>query len=504
MRRLIQAFGHLLTPAARRFDWALDHPQCAQARVQQAIVQRLMASQYGQSLGIQSIADWQRVPIVEYPDLAPWILPGERKSPLTPEPILFYEHTSGTRGAAKAIPYTRSLRRSFSHLFCVWAWDLLHHGPRFTAGKVYFCISPQLGEVPTSGLQDDSEYLDGWLRWLLSPFLVGISGSNRFPDGETFKRQLALALLREAALETISIWSPSFLTVLLGYIQTHREELRSHLRLSAKRDRLLQAEEILWADLWPELKLISCWESASAADPAAALRHRFPGVLVQGKGLLATEAPMTVPLIPAEGCLPLLDEVLLEFEDDHGQIYGLMEATVGQTYNLILSQKGGLYRYRIGDRVRLQSPYRHTPRLEFLGREQSLSDLVGEKLHATFVQDIFPTLPLAPTGFKSLVPCLQPQPHYLLLLDRCDGNSIEMGDRLEAALCQSPQYHHARQLGQLAPVQVWVHPQMPEILLQAALATGKKWGEVKYAALETRAINLELLKGRMGGKKVGG
>src|SRR2546422_3412197 len=37
-----------------------------------------------------------------------------------------------------------------------------------------------------------------------------------------------------------------------------------------------------------------------------ALRHRFPGVLLQGKGLLATEAPITILLIDAPAPVPLV------------------------------------------------------------------------------------------------------------------------------------------------------------------------------------------------------
>ena len=108
--------------------------------------------------------------------------------------------------------------------------------------------------------------------------------------------------------------------------------------------------------------------------------------MVQGKGLLATEAPMTIPLIKAQGCVPVLNEVFFEFEHQ-GNIYHLHELELGKVYSIIISQKGGLYRYRIGDRVRVTHYYLKTPCLEFLGRTETTSDLVGEKLHEDFVQD---------------------------------------------------------------------------------------------------------------------
>src|SRR5260370_15408804 len=47
---------------------------------------------------------------------------------------------------------------------------------------------------------------------------------------------------------------------------------------------------------WPLLDTISCWTSASAAPFARRLQSLFPGVQIPGKGLLATEGVITIPL----------------------------------------------------------------------------------------------------------------------------------------------------------------------------------------------------------------
>ena len=522
--------------------------------MQQEICDRLIKSEYGKYLGIRSLQDWQQVPIVDYDDLKPWIdgvgghssrategksITHPLQAQLTSEPILFYEKTSGSRSAAKLIPYTKSLRRSFNHMFCVWAHDLIRNGPAFSTGKIYFCISPQfqycsdktdltsslklrlaplpyegrgeldapllvgegLGERLTenapnldhSSLQDDSEYLDHWLRWLLHPFLISPANLHHLKTAEEFKRQLCLALLQAEQLETISIWSPTFLKIHLNYIQTHRTELRQSLKISTERDRLLCEPEIPWTKLWPELKLISCWDSVCAADPAQFLRDLFPGVMVQGKGLLATEAPMTIPLIAAQGCVPVLDEVFFEFEHGSGEIYLLQNLQIGQEYNIILSQKGGLYRYRIGDRVRVTHYYLNTPCLEFLGRDCSISDLVGEKLNEEFVSEALKELALEGTSFQCLVPTIISEAHYIFLLDKVNTPTNAIAEQLEQFLHQSPHYRHARLLGQLSPVQVLVSPQIPEILTSQRIVSGKKWGDIKHSLLCERPIEEELL-----------
>ena len=141
MRWLIKGLELLLAPTAKQFGHALSQPQAAQRTLQTQLFQQVSQSDYGRSLGIKSIDDWHQIPIVTYDALRPWI---EQRHSLTAVPVLFYEPTSGSRGPAKHIPYTRALRQSFNTLFCIWAHDLISTGPRIETGNVYMCISPKL------------------------------------------------------------------------------------------------------------------------------------------------------------------------------------------------------------------------------------------------------------------------------------------------------------------------------------------------------------------------
>lgn len=514
MRSMIQGFGYLLVPKARRFQRALNHPQHAQTAVLNHLCDRLSTTVYGRTHGVAVPDDWDRLPIVDYDDLRSWVdnqIAHPRAAILTPDPIVFCEPTSGSRGASKQIPYTRSLRQTFSHLFCIWAHDLICNGPPFTTGKVYFCVSPRLAEqqgeplralesASVRSLQDDSDYLDPWLRCLLRPFWVSLPQVHRLRTADQFKHALALTLLSEPRLEIISIWSPSFLIVLLRYLSGCRDRLIVELgdRLSPPRRAALMRSSPDWPRIWPHLKLISCWDSARAADSAESLRSLFPGVMVQGKGLLATEAPMTVPLIQAQGQVPLIDQIFFEFETSSGTVLRLHELEIGQEYGVIVSQPSGLYRYRMGDRIRVTHLYRHTPCLEFLGRTQAISDLVGEKLHEETVAGALDQLRqegmLGQPRFVSLVPVLEPQPGYVLLLDRVNLDGVD-GDKqeaiataLDAHLCQSYHYQQARLLGQLVPVRVVVFPDVVERLTQYHMTKGQVWGDLKYGCLESRPL----------------
>lgn len=522
MRSIIQLFSFLLGLYAYKFSQALKNPRRSQRSVQQEIYRNFLSSDYGKSLDFNAAPhaslteQWNQIPVVNYEDIQDWIEPADslgsqefknssQNTPLpgkslTPEPILFYEKTSGSRGPAKWIPYTQSLRSSFNAMFCVWVHDLIQNGPKFETGKFYFCISPQLKDPQSvtenaGGLADDSEYLDGWLRALLSLVLVAPPRLKHLQDPDEFKEQLSLELLREDGLEAISIWSPSFLKVLLDYMETHRESLIEKLghKISHQRAQLLRSSRISWTEIWPKLKLISCWDSSHSREQAEFLRKLFPGVMVQGKGLLATEAPMTIPLIAARGFVPLLNEVFFEFEDDHQKIYKLHEIKQGEEYTLIISQKGGLYRYRIGDRIRVSHFYHKTPCLEFLGRDRSISDLVGEKLSEPFVQTVLEDI-LETSFFKTLVPVSDPVAHYLLLLDEAQEPPEAIAQQLDRALMRSPHYRHARLLGQLAPPRVFISKEIPHAVVRYRTQSGKKWGDLKHEILATAPIESTLLQ----------
>ncbi|BAZ37615.1 hypothetical protein NIES4101_35380 [Calothrix sp. NIES-4101] len=483
-RTLIQGLSHLLLPATMQFEQALHYPKQSQERVKRQVLKRLSKTAYGATLGIDAQMEWNRIPIVEYENLEPWIQQ-QRQQPhasiLTPEKIHFWERTSGSTGTAKWIPYTTSLLGSFSAMFCVWVYDLIRHGPPLRTGKTYLCISPQIG-TGEAGI-DDSSYLNGYLRWLVDMFLVRVNGC--FPTPEAFRWALSLALLNADDLEILSLWSPSFLTVQLEFIQTHQQQLQLALRdrISQQRWQLLSEPKISWTQLWAELKLISCWDKMYAADHANFLQHSFPGVLIQGKGLLATEAPMTIPILPSGGFVPVLNQVVLEFLEPQGQVRELTELEAGVTYELVISQLGGLSRYRIGDQVRVSHWYKNTPCLEFLGRGDRVSDLVGEKLTETFVASLLTNLGVTAWGFCCLAPVIAYPPYYCLFLERSPEIPETIATKLEDALQTGVHYQRARLLGQLGQAQVFIDKQVPVRLQQQG-----RIGDYKHSLLKVKPL----------------
>lgn len=480
----INSLSYGFAPFYWQFNQNLQNPEKAQNKVKNLVIKKLNKTAYGSKLKIENLEDWQNIPIVDYETLEPWINKQYQQinsKILTPEKIHFWEYTSGSTGAKKLIPYTTSLLASFSNMFCIWAYDLIKNGVAFSSGKTYLCISPEIGKN-SQGI-DDSKYLNPLLQWLLTRFLLRVKGN--FSTVEDFRWTLACQLLQTPDLEVFSLWSPSFLTTELDFIQNNNKELQSFLRhkISSNRLKLLGESRINWSELWSELKLISCWNRQYAADSAYTLQKYFPKVFLQGKGLLATEAPMTIPFIPAKGFLPLLNQVIFEFLSPNGKVHNLTELDLGKTYELVISQLGGLSRYRIGDRIQVSHWYLNTPCLNFVGRGEEISDLVGEKLNIEFVKKCLNNY--LKWGFCCLIPVSGNPPHYCFLLEKTDLKKDAIADELETALQQNFHYHKARQFAQLDKVKVIINPKVLQWLQD-----NKRLGDGKYPILITTPTTL--------------
>ncbi|PNA30830.1 GH3 auxin-responsive promoter family protein, partial [Pseudomonas sp. MPR-AND1A] len=76
---------------------------------------------------------------------------------------------------------------------------------------------------------------------------------------------------------------------------------------------------------------------------AKRLQSLFPKTLFQGKGLLATEAPLTIPFL-RYGALPFITDIFFEFKDESGNISLLSQVEENKKYRVILSHKGGFLR----------------------------------------------------------------------------------------------------------------------------------------------------------------
>jgi hypothetical protein len=488
----------------RHFTKSLRIPDAAQQRVFNKIIGNLSQSAYGKKFHVTPAMHYhvfkKNVPITNYDALLPWIEQQKQglQKVLTPAPVLFFEKTSGSSGAAKYIPYNKALLSSFNTLFSLWAHDIVSFGPKLETGKIFMSISPAIacekftsGNIPV-GLNNDSQYLQKIWQALIKPFLVS-PPKYATSSIDTYRYLLAATLVASEDLEIISIWNPTYLLSVLYTIEMHRENLcldlaSGHIshagtqyffqKLSPERQELLSQPTISWPKLWPKLKIISCWDTGSARTAAKKLAVLFPAVFMQGKGLLATEAPMTLPLIKTLGGVPMLNDVFFEFMDANKNILLLHQLSLGETYEIIISQQSGLCRYRLGDRVKVVSRYYDTPCLEFVGRVEDTCDLVGEKLNAQFVHDAISLLLASQIIFFALIPDMDENGfgRYILF---SEPSEFLHDENVDSALSESYHYKNARLTGQLRKAKVITVKNLEKNMQDFFIFKGMRWGNIK-------------------------
>ncbi len=507
-------------PASTRFRAALHRPAETQRQLLQNYVARNADTLFGRAHGFSEIKSYrefaQRVPLNGYDDLKPWINRIRRgeKNVLTAEPVTHLVPTSGSTDARKLIPFTTALQQEFNRAIGPWIVDLASRYPSIAFGSAYWSISPALtvdadeqSAVPI-GFEDDSAYLGGIRKQLVNAVMAVPSEMQKVFDMEQFRYLTLLCLLRKRDLSFISVWHPSFLSLLLDTLPAFWDHLMEDIKEGSCRytkflpkallyslklrplpqlvKELVKANPTQPATVWPHLKIISCWGGGYAQFSQADLARRLPATIIQSKGLLATECVVTIPygeLYPLA-----ITSHFFEFIDGHRRVCLADELQEGQTYEVIVTTSGGLWRYRLGDLVQVTGFVGKTPSLNFLGRTGDISDRYGEKLSEGFVADtiqaVTASLP-SPPRFALLAPddttlgCC-----YTLYIE---GNIVgESAEQLERKLCENVHYAWCRKLGQLQPLRIFsIKSGGYETFITRQQLGGKRMGEIKPCVLST-------------------
>ena len=451
---------------------SLRRPDERQLQILRQIVERNCHTEFGRHHGfesVRSIRDYQQqVPVRDYEDFRDDIsrmMAGEENI-LVADDIVLFEATGGSSGGSKYLPFTRSFLDSVRNAILPWLDDLVSSRPGICLGKAYWAISPALRQAQQTasgvpiGMSSDAEYFGADLAASIVDTLAvpaSVAANESLADWRAETLQYLSAC---DDLSFISVWSPTFLLQLLDAAPEHIE--------------------------WPMLDTISCWTSSTSERYAAELQRRFPDVHIQGKGLLATEGVVTIPLEGASAPVLSVDSGFYEFETEDGDVVLPWELDAGSSYGVLMTTDAGLYRYRLGDRVRVSGWCEATPCLEFIGRAGIASDLCGEKLTGEFVESALGDLP----GFAFLVPLANPRPGYLLILDAAvvsPDQATSAADTADRRLMENPQYRYARDIDQLAAIKPHLTSHPLDVYKDICIRNGQRLGDIKPVALASAA-----------------
>ena len=512
-------------PEAARFRRATARVRAEQEGVLQRILRANADTEIGVRHGFAAITnarDYQeQVPLRTFEDYQPWIDRAAQGATrlLTAEPIRLFEPTSGSTGASKLVPYTAALQHEFQRGIRAWVADLFTRHPALMSGQAYWSISPvsAVNRRTSSGIpigfDEDAAYL-GWQRRLVQAVLAVPPDVRGLHDIDAFRHATLLALVRSENLRLVSVWNPTFLSLLVDRLPEYGDALardlagdrRSVERLRAALRAGTPAER--HATLWPRLAVISCWCDANAAAAAADLAALFPQARMQGKGLIATEAFVSLPLADHPGGALAVRSHFFEFVpvdaegeplDDRPRL--AHELDLAGRYAVIVTTGGGLYRYRLGDIVEVVGRLHECPLIRFIGRQGNIADWFGEKLNEAHVADVlrdaFGSVRLSPR-FAMLACDTAPPPRYVLYIDAAETDAVitAAAARVDAELRRSFHYDYARSLGQLAPLAVFRASRASDAYLTRAVRAGQRAGDVKPLALDRRTGWSQVFEGR--------
>ena len=172
-----------------------------------------------------------KIPIVNYEDIKEFVekeKSGENNVLLS-DKIKLFELTSGSTSDVKYIPYTEKFLKSYMNGVFAWIYNLYQNNKRLFLGSSYWSVSPILKrEAVTSGgirvgIEDDTSYFDKVSAFFLNKLFTVPKEIKNTQNMEDFLLITAVFLLLSENLAMISVWSPSFLMILLDFIEKNHK-----------------------------------------------------------------------------------------------------------------------------------------------------------------------------------------------------------------------------------------------------------------------------------------
>jgi len=360
------------------FKKSIENPEEAQLKVLQSIINSNKDCEIGKKFSfrkINSAYDFQQlVPLMNYDDYEPFIrriMAGE-KNILCSEEIDYLALSSGTSTPSKYIPYTKTLKKQFNTTLNAWIYDLLKDNPKIKNGSQFWIITPLTtidqkdSKIPV-GFEPDSSYFGVIEKWLINCIMAIPEKIINVKDRENYFYLLCYFLLQKRNLRLISIWNPSLLISITDFLKSNfsvllndmihgtlslpNPDVKSDYELFRKKIRKnrKRANELIYAmengslnikKIWPNLELISCWTESWARIYISDIQEIFPGVKIQGKGLLSTEAVITIPVSEAPYPVLSVNTHFYEFKNIADEkIYLAHELEINNEYEVYIKRQ---------------------------------------------------------------------------------------------------------------------------------------------------------------------
>ncbi len=476
MHRILKFF---YSKQARSFENSLANVEATQRQRLRDILSHNSRSPWGKSKKLNEINSYESfcasLPVTDHSD---WreLIHQDRfygRSQLNKKTVR-YEPTSGSTGDRKWIPYTQTSLLEMNRAAQAWIYDLYCSFPEISQGKHYWSLSWVPDELRKELNSNDLSLFPWWQAPILKRFMVLHPALQNAPSSASAWWVTKLLLSSCMDLSLISVWSPTYALNLIHEIYRDRAEIaralktkawvhfETELRSHSPLERLDFPEQetdmqIFIQKLWPQLALVSCWDSGPSNALALELGALLPMVRIQGKGLWATEGVVTIPW---RDQFPMaLTSHFYEFKClTTEKILPAWKLQLNQEVQPLLSSSNGILRSLLSDHLRVSGFLGNTPCFEFLGRLEGV-DLVGEKVSYAKASELiqllnhrFPSTKIVCFGARFE----KSSARYSLIGLGTKEDYTVVQSAAEEMLMSLHHYQVARQLNQLTSVQA--HP----------------------------------------------
>ncbi|WP_035805226.1 GH3 family domain-containing protein [Kitasatospora mediocidica] len=485
----------------------LKDPKATQQRVLADIIDICADSLHWKERGYDRVATDPEsfrsvLPVMRYSDFSDEIDREARTKGgvLSCSPVLRWLKTSGTTGTPKRVPYTLHwlLTYRIPAMQAMWGTYLEYH-PEILAGPYATLDTQTVREVvddylhgvryqAVSNRYPQINSRDWNPPWAESPWF-GIEA----PSSHSGRMYHRIRHLVGQELQFISAINPSTILALRDLVAEHGPALVRDLRAGTLEGRpfgepdhetaqhlekVLAMGAFTLTDVWPSLKLYSCWLSASAGLYQSKLDAVLPGVRRMPFMSCGTEGVTTIPVDDSADSQPLaINQAFFEFVPadvpvdeliaSGGRIDTLLfdELEAGRDYSLIMTQGNGLYRLWSGDIYRVDRIVDGVPWIHFVNRFGIFHSFTGEKItEAQFSQAIENTREAhgLGNGLYLAGPQWAEVPYYVVVSETDDPRP-ELDSALSDAVDRELQeinieYASKRDSGRLRPLRVFTVP----------------------------------------------
>nr|WP_041705095.1 MULTISPECIES: GH3 auxin-responsive promoter family protein [Clostridium] len=370
---------------------------------------------------IKSIDDFKKqVPLTQYGYYESYIerMANGQKNILTSDNVEYFGHTSGTTGKQKLIPCTKRGRKIASKYMALlinkYSYDNFKENwnygkglmiadivmTTYTKGGIPICSATSGGmngikyilpylytsplEVMTIKDREDALYLhllfaleEVKLLYISGVFISNILDLFRVLESkyESLVRDIRRGCIRSS----------------LNIDENTRINLNKHLSPNASRADQLEREfkkgfKGISVRIWPNMAYIATVTGANFSIYDDKVNYYTNSLPIYSPGYAATEAMIGInPYVNKIRYVIIPDTVFYEFipikekNKKSEDTFCLDELEIGEKYEIVITNYAGLYRYRMGDVIKVVDFYNNCPEIEFLYRKNQVLNMAAEK-----------------------------------------------------------------------------------------------------------------------------